>query len=292
VVRKVKSRVDGFNYAVKVISRNKHTKADIVAVRNEIEILSELSHDQIIKVYSISKNSQNYYIVMELILGGDLFDGIVKKTVYKEQDARDICKVLLEALEYCHSKGIAHRSIKPDNLLLASSHDDLNIKVADFGFAKKVTTEKCLLTQCGSPGYIAPEILHGVLYGTKADIWSLGVITYILLGGYPPFSDDDQRELFKKIKRGQYECQSRFWTQVSKQGKQLIRSLLNTNPDKRLTAKEALAHPWITASDEVLGKKLDANHASFRRYNAKRKFTQAISSKTHPGNSAMTNRKK
>ena len=158
MVRKVKSRVDGFNYAVKVISRNKYTKADIVAVRNEIEILSELSHDQIIKVYAVSKNSQNYYIVMELMLGGKLFDGIVKKTVYKEQDARDTCKVIIEALEYCLPKEL-HIVLKTRHMLLVSSHDS----------QKKVTTEKCLLTQCGSPGYIAPEILHGVLYGTKAD---------------------------------------------------------------------------------------------------------------------------
>jgi len=292
VICKVKSRVDGFNYAVKIITRKNHTEEEKKAAMNEIEILSDLSHHQIIQVHATSKDLQNYYIVMELMLGGELFDRIVKKTVYKEQDARDICKVLLGALDYCHSKGIAHRSIKPENLLLASIHDDLNIKLADFGYAKKVTTEKCLLTQCGSPGYIAPEILHGVLYGTKADIWSLGVITYIILGGYPPFSDDDQRELFKKIKRGQYQCQSMFWTKVSKKGKQYIRSLLNTNPDKRLTAKEALAHPWITASDEVLSKKLDSNHANLRRYHAKKKFTQAVSYNAHPVKSVLANGKR
>jgi serine/threonine protein kinase len=127
------------------------------------------------------------------MMGGELFDRIVQKSYYNEKEARDVTKILFEAISYCHTHQVAHRDLKPENLLLLSNTDDSNIKIADFGFAKKCRRPSSLTTQCGTPGYVAPEILEGTPYDTQADMWSLGVIVYILLGGYPPFIEQNQR---------------------------------------------------------------------------------------------------
>jgi len=191
VVKEVTNRTNKKAYAAKIVTKAKLTREDEVALHDEIAILKDCNHRHIINLYDVFDEVSYYYLVTELMLGGELFDRIVTKTFYNEKEARDVCKILFEAIGYCHQKGVAHRDLKPENLLLVSRDDDKNIKIADFGFAKKVSSSKCLLTQCGTPGYVAPEILHGVPYGTKADMWSLGVITYILLGGYPPFIEQN-----------------------------------------------------------------------------------------------------
>mmetsp|Transcript_16508 Transcript_16508/g.31275 ORF Transcript_16508/g.31275 Transcript_16508/m.31275 type:complete len:335 (-) Transcript_16508:1085-2089(-) len=277
VVKEATSRTSRKSYAAKIVTKAKLTKEDEIALKDEISILKDMRHDHIINLYDVFDEESYYYLVTELMMGGELFDRIVTKTFYNEKEARDVCKILFEALDYCHSKNVAHRDLKPENLLLVSRSDDKNIKIADFGFAKKVTSSKCLVTQCGTPGYVAPEILHGVPYGVKADMWSLGVITYILLGGYPPFIEQNQRELFKKIKRGQYEFHTEYWKNISPEAKNLISKLLTVDPDKRLSARNALEDPWITGSDDVLaGIDLGVNLDQFRRYNAKRKVRQAV----------------
>lgn len=151
------------------------------------------------------------------------------------------------------------------------------IKIADFGFAKKCPTPNCLTTQCGTPGYVAPEILEGVPYDTKSDMWSLGVILYILLGGYPPFIEQNQRELFRKIRKGQYQFHAEYWGQVSEEAKDLIRSLLTVNPEERITASDALANKWMKGSDQDLEQKdLGVNLTEFKKFNAKRKMKAAV----------------
>ena len=277
IVKEVTHRSNRSVYAAKVVTKAKLTKEDEDALQDEITILKNINHSNIITLYDVFDENSYYYLVTEIMLGGELFDRIVTKTFYNEKEARDVCKILFEALNHIHSKGIAHRDLKPENLLLVSKTDDKDIKIADFGFAKKVTGSKCLMTQCGTPGYVAPEILHGVPYGTKSDMWSLGVIIYILLGGYPPFIEQNQRELFKKIKKGQYEFHVEYWGQISSEAKDLISDLLTVNPDKRLSAKQALEDPWMTGSDELLaGKDLGVNLDQFRKYNAKRKVRQAV----------------
>lgn len=169
--------------------------------------------------------------------------------------------------------------MKPENLLLVSQTDDKKVKIADFGFAKRVRSPKSLTTQCGTPGYVAPEILEGQKYDTKADMWSVGVILYILLGGYPPFVQTNQRLLFRKIKKGQYEFHPEYWGSVSEDAKNLISSLLNINPDTRLSATEALKNRWILSdAGDLEGKDLGANLEEFKKFNAKRKFKAAVKS--------------
>ena len=141
---------------------------------------------------------------MLFVEGGELFDKIVSKTFYSEREARDVVFTLLSSIEYCHNRDIVHRDLKPENLLLASTTDDAAIKLADFGFAAKAVGNS-LKTQCGTPGYVAPEILNNVPHGKPVDMWSIGVICYILLGGYPPFHDENQKNLFRLIKNAKYE---------------------------------------------------------------------------------------
>jgi len=277
VVREARHRRTKESYAVKVVTKAKLSQADEDALIDEISILHHIKHQHIICLYKDYDDSMFYYLVTEMMKGGELFDRIVAKTYYNEKEARDVCKILFEAIAYCHSQGIAHRDLKPENLLLMSKTNDRDIKIADFGFATKVTSEECLKTQCGTPGYVAPEILRGVPYGTQSDMWSLGVIAYILIGGYPPFIDENQRELFRKIKRGAYEFHFEYWENISREAKDLISALLTVNPKQRLSAQYALKDKWITGNDDYLvGQDLGVNLCKFKKYNAKRKLRGAV----------------
>jgi len=265
-------------YAVKCVNRKKLTEEDEAALLDEVSILTEMKHLHIIRLYDFFKESSTYYLVMEEMDGGELFDRIVAKAYYNEKEARDTCKILISAVGYMHKNNVAHRDLKPENLLLVSKNDDSQVKIADFGFAKKVYEENTLSTQCGTPGYVAPEILEGLKYDQRADMWSVGVILYILLGGYPPFIENTQRELFRKIKRGDYEFHDEYWGTVSTEARDLISSLLTVDPKKRLDANEALMNPWIRGDADSLAKKgLDKNLESLKRFNAKRKFKAAVS---------------
>jgi len=237
-----------------------------------------MEHKHIIRLYDVFEEPQHYFLVTEKMMGGELFDRIVQKSYYNEKEARDTCEIIFSAIHYCHQRKVAHRDLKPENLLLTSENDDSDIKIADFGFAKRVSTPKSLTTQCGTPGYVAAEILEGKPYDTQADIWSIGVIVYILLGGYPPFIESNQRTLFRKIRKGQYEFHEEYWGQVSEDAKDLIRNLLDVNPDTRYDSSKALKNKWIGADAKKLaGLDLGANLAQFKKFNAKRKFKAAVS---------------
>ena len=264
-------------YAIKIVSRSKLSREDLEALFDEVDILKSLRHPNVVKLYDFFEDANLYYLILEKMTGGELFDRIVSRSFYNEKDARDLCKILLEAMVHIHDRKIAHRDLKPENLLLVNEQDNCLIKIADFGFAKRCESENCLTTQCGTPGYVAPEILMSLPYGTKADMWSIGVILYILLGGYPPFIENNQRDLFRKIKNGQYEFHSDYWDNVSKEAKKLISSLLVVNSVKRYDAKDALSNQWITKVDASLAKNdLGVNLVEFRKFNAKRKLRAAV----------------
>mmetsp|Transcript_32147 Transcript_32147/g.78116 ORF Transcript_32147/g.78116 Transcript_32147/m.78116 type:complete len:364 (+) Transcript_32147:73-1164(+) len=265
------------SFAIKIVTKSKLSKEDEVALKDEIQVLEELKHKHIIRLYDVFEEPQYYYLVTEKMLGGELFDRIVQKSYYNEKEARDVCLILFDAMKYCHDHKVAHRDLKPENLLLASEDDDSNIKIADFGFAKKVKEPNSLTTQCGTPGYVAPEILEGKSYDTQSDMWSLGVIVYILLGGYPPFIEQNQRELFRKIRKGQYEFHEEYWGQVSDDAKNLIRQLLTVQPSKRYDANGAIKNSWIGAdASKLAGQDLGVNLDQFKKFNAKRKFKAAV----------------
>jgi len=265
-------------YAVKCINRKKLSEEDEAALLDEVSILKELKHEHIIRLFDFFEEPSTYYLVMERMRGGELFDRVVAKAYYNEKEARDTCKIVLEAVRYCHENHVAHRDLKPENLLLLSDVDDSAVKIADFGFAKKVYKPNSLTTQCGTPGYVAPEILEGTKYDERADMWSVGVILYILLGGYPPFIESTQRDLFRKIRKGDYEFHEEYWGTVSAEAKQLISSLLTVSITDRLTAEEALENAWILGDDAKLASKdLGSNLTKLRNFNGKRKFRAAVS---------------
>jgi len=251
---------------------------DREALLSEAQIMMDLNHDNIVKLHNIYDEPDGYYLVMDLIEGGELFDRIVQKEYYNELEARDLIMMLLQTVEHIHGLGIVHRDIKPENLLLASTDDDKHVKLCDFGFAAKVGSpqEQCLTQLCGTPGYVAPEILKRKPYGAAVDIWSIGVLTYILLGGYPPFYDDDQQQLYRKIKAGQFEFHAEYWENISSEAQDMIKRMLTVNPLDRISAKAALGHPWLTVDGKGLaGHSLAKNLREFTKYNARRKFKSA-----------------
>lgn len=262
--------------AVKIVKRVGLSEEDELSLRQEVAILRDLKHENIVQLFDFFEDPKEFYIAMEYLEGGELFDRIVSKTYYNEKEARDVVYTLLKAIKYCHDRDIVHRDLKPENLLLASSTDDALIKLADFGFAAKAIGNT-LKTQCGTPGYVAPEILMDRAHGKPVDMWSIGVICYILLGGYPPFHDENQKNLFRLIKAAKYEFHPEYWGNVSEETKDLIRKLLVLDVNKRLTVDQALAHPWLNRrSDELQGRDLGANLKTLKRYNARRKLRAGI----------------
>ena len=276
-VREGKEKSTGRVYAVKCVDKRKLSEEDGKALIDEIGILKGMSHRGIIKLHSDYDEKVYHYIVLENMDGGELFDRIVAKQYYNELDARACVRSILEALNYIHNGKVAHRDLKPENLLLRSKADDSDVKIADFGFAKKCPSPMCLATQCGTPGYVAPEILRGEKYDYSADMWSLGVIMYIILGGYPPFYEDNQALLFKKIKSGSYEFHPDFWGAISSDAKDLISRCLTVPVADRITCEEACRHPWMAKADRSLSKTdLGRNLEELKKYNAKRKFRAAV----------------
>ncbi|GLE11626.1 hypothetical protein PINS_up024161 [Pythium insidiosum] len=236
--------------------------ADVAALTIEVQILQQMQHPHIMALYDVFTEATHYYLVTEL------------KNFYSEKEARDLVKVLLETIQYCHQKNVVHRDLKPENLLLTSKDDDANIKLADFGFAKRAVGDD-LATACGTPGYVAPEILQGKPYGAPVDIWSIGVITYILLCGYPPFHDDSQPILFRKIKDGRFVFDAPYWDDVSDDAKDLIRKMLVVDPTQRWTAEQLLKHKWIVG-DDVATVSLGSTLEELRKFNARRRFKTAV----------------
>mmetsp|Transcript_6791 Transcript_6791/g.14531 ORF Transcript_6791/g.14531 Transcript_6791/m.14531 type:complete len:365 (+) Transcript_6791:34-1128(+) len=266
----------GENVAVKIVSKKKLSDEDLTALHCEIKILTGLDHPHIIKLFEVFEEGTEFYIVTELVQGGELFDRIVSKSHYTEKEARDLVKLFLETMAYMHEADVVHRDLKPENLLLTSEDDDADIKIADFGFAKKISELEQQEVACGTPGYVAPEILRGDPYGAEVDIWSMGVICYVLLAGYPPFYDEDQKKLFKKIKEAKYYFHEDYWSHISEEAMDLIRKMLCLDQAQRWTARQLLSHPWITAGDEVLeGRDITGSLTEMKRYNARRKLKAA-----------------
>eukprot|EP01041_Mallomonas_annulata_P001467 gene1467-2818_t len=276
VVRLAVNKTTGDSVAVKIVDKKKLSEEDLESLATEILILDHLNHPHIIKLMEVFEENGEFFIVTELVGGGELFDRIVSKSHYTEKEARDLIKIFLETMQYMHGAGVVHRDLKPENLLLTSDEDDSSIKIADFGFAKKVTDLVRNEVACGTPGYVAPEILRGDAYGAEVDIWSMGVICYVLLAGYPPFYDEDQKKLFKKIKEGRYYFHEDYWGNVSEEAMDLIRKMLCVSQKDRWTATQLLSHPWIIAGDAQLeAKNLSGALVEMKRFNARRRFRSA-----------------
>lgn len=240
-------------------------------------ILSSLVHPNITSIIDFFEEADCYFIVMELMSGGDLFDRIGRKKSYSEADARDLVVLLLKAVAICHQNNVAHCDIKPKNLLLASETDDSSIKLADFGFAARVHRPKSLTKQCGTPFFVAPEILARKPYDMSADIWSAGCIVFLLLSGSLPFKGRTQKELFKNIMKGDFEFNPKEWEGVSEDAKDFVAKMLVRDPDDRTTARKALLHPWLTVDACRLSRiGLHSTSQRLKTFNAKMKLRSAM----------------
>ncbi|KAH8079154.1 serine/threonine kinase [Aureococcus anophagefferens] len=286
-VKRATDKKDKSVWAVKIIRKKALGPEDQEALEKEVSIMQELSalkHPHIVYLKEVYDSADNFYMVMELCQGGEVFDRIVKKEKYTEVEARDALKQIVEAIRVCHSRGIVHRDLKPENLLYVSPESD-EIKLADFGLANILQPNSALATACGTPGYVAPEVIGSAGYNKEVDIWSLGVIAYILLCGFPPFYDENQGKLFKKIQRCQYTFTRPYWDQVSDGAKKMITTMLVVDPAKRATAQGVLDDPWMAADggakdakDAEGARHLDGFRENMARYNARRKFKAGIMS--------------
>jgi len=261
VVRECRHRKTGSDFALKVINKAK-VRGKEHMIENEILILRQVKHEHIVELIEEFETPKEILLVMELVPGGDLFDAIVEATRFTEKDASHMIRDLASAVQYLHSLKIVHRDIKPENLLVVNkSNGILSLKLADFGLSIEVKSPMFLV--CGTPTYVAPEILDESGYGLKVDIWAVGVITYILLCGFPPFRSQkqDQEELFDKILRCDYEFLKPFWDDVSESARDLICRLLVVDVKKRYCAGDILEHPWIqghTAKTKNIQRQLSA----------------------------------
>jgi calcium/calmodulin-dependent protein kinase I len=251
IVRKGIKRDSGETYAIKIIDKSQMGENELESLYNELKIMSIIDHPNIVRVYEYYECHGVVFIVMELMSGGELFDKIVEYEHYTEKQAAETFRPIVDAVRYCHKLGIVHRDLKPENLLYSSNEENAMIKVSDFGFAKFLIpkSKEQLFTACGTPSYVAPEIIESKGYDAKVDCWSLGVILYVMLCGFPPFYADDNNTLFNMIKTADFEFHSPYWDNVSENAKDLIKKLLVVEPEKRLNTEEILKHPWLTQTE-------------------------------------------
>jgi calcium-dependent protein kinase len=244
-VRQWKHKTGGYIRAVKTIRKK---SVDIDRLAAEIEIMKLLDHPNVIKLYETFEDNRNIYLVMEMCKGGELFDRIVDAGSFNEKDAATVAKQALSALYYMHSSHVAHRDLKPENFLLSVKGEaikDTPLKIIDFGLSRRFTPGEKMTTRACTPYYVAPEILGKNGYSESCDLWSMGVIIFVLLSGSPPFYGDNDREVLKSVQKGKYFFNPSAWSAISMDAMDLIQHLLVLEPEKRFSAEKALAHTWI-----------------------------------------------
>jgi calcium/calmodulin-dependent protein kinase I len=277
-VKRAVRRSDGTEFAIKIIKKDKLNSEEIAVVHDEVEIMHKIQHNNCVQLYEMFETKTKLYMVIELLTGGELFDRIVAKGSYSEKEAATLLGCVTEAIAYLHNIGVVHRDLKPENLIYASSANDSQVKITDFGLAKfRAAEDKSgMHTACGTPGYVAPEVLKNEAYGPAVDMWSLGVILYILLCGFPPFYHDSTAALYKQIKKGQYEFPDPYWSEISNEAKDLVSKLLTVDPKKRITPAGVMAHPWCTnATDKAFSA---AHNERFRLLQARRVLRRGVRS--------------
>lgn len=248
VVRKCMDRNTNEWYAIKSILKSKVSRVDIL--KREIEILAEVDHKNIIKLIEVHEDMKYLHLITELCTGGELFDRIIAKSEtpeghFEEKHAAKLVASILDAIAYCHEKNIVHRDLKPENFLFVSKDENAPIKIIDFGLSRHETVgDGVMRTKVGTPYYVAPEVLRKQ-YTKSCDMWSIGVIAYILLCGYPPFYGESDNQIFDSVKAGMFDFPSPEWDSISDDAKDFICCLLKMVPSERLTAAQALNHRWI-----------------------------------------------
>ncbi|XP_059129803.1 calcium/calmodulin-dependent protein kinase type II subunit gamma isoform X1 [Peromyscus eremicus] len=278
VVRRCVKKTSTQEYAAKIINTKKLSARDHQKLEREARICRLLKHPNIVRLHDSISEEGFHYLVFDLVTGGELFEDIVAREYYSEADASHCIHQILESVNHIHQHDIVHRDLKPENLLLASKCKGAAVKLADFGLAIEVQGEQqAWFGFAGTPGYLSPEVLRKDPYGKPVDIWACGVILYILLVGYPPFWDEDQHKLYQQIKAGAYDFPSPEWDTVTPEAKNLINQMLTINPAKRITADQALKHPWVCQRSTVASMMHRQETVEcLRKFNARRKLKGAI----------------
>uniref|UniRef100_A0A8C8LUG8 calcium/calmodulin-dependent protein kinase n=1 Tax=Oncorhynchus tshawytscha TaxID=74940 RepID=A0A8C8LUG8_ONCTS len=278
VVRRCVKKSNGQEFAAKIINTKKLSARDHQKLEREARICRLLKHPNIVRLHESISEEGFHYLVFDLVTGGELFEDIVAREYYSEADASQCINQILESVHHMHQHDIVHRDLKPENLLLASKLKGAAVKLADFGLAIDVQgDEQAWFGFAGTPGYLSPEVLRKDPYGKPVDIWACGVVLYILLVGYPPFWDEDQHKLYQQIKAGAYDFPSPEWDTVTPEAKNLINQMLTINPAKRITADQALKHPWICQRSTVASMMHRQETVEcLRKFNARRKLKGAI----------------
>ncbi|XP_037609652.1 LOW QUALITY PROTEIN: calcium/calmodulin-dependent protein kinase type II subunit beta [Sebastes umbrosus] len=278
VVRRCVKLCSGQEYASKIINTKKLSARDHQKLEREARICRLLKHSNIVRLHDSISEEGFHYLLFDLVTGGELFEDIVAREYYSEADASHCIHQILDSVSYTHQHEIVHRDLKPENLLLASKCKNAAVKLADFGLAIEVQGEQqAWFGFAGTPGYLSPEVLRKEAYGKPVDIWACGVILYILLVGYPPFWDEDQHKLYQQIKAGAYDFPSPEWDTVTPEAKNLINQMLTINPAKRITAQEALKHPWVCQRSTVASMMHRQETVEcLKKFNARRKLKGAI----------------
>jgi len=258
--------------AVKSINKEK-IKKDLYLLKRELDVLRMIDHPNVIKYYETYEDEKYLHIVMELCSGGDLFDKLIEMGTLNETEVANVMKKLLLAVNHMHGLFVVHRDLKPENFLFSSRDPGAEIKVIDFGMSIKHQSSD-LTTLVGTPYYLAPEVLRGK-YGKECDIWSLGVVMYLMLCGYQPFEGEDMREIFAKISKGEFNFHGPEWAGVSDSAKDMIRKMMSVNPSKRISIEDALRHPWLAIQRELATRVVSKEVLnSLKRYKAPKKIQQ------------------
>ncbi|KAL5708951.1 non-specific serine/threonine protein kinase [Ranunculus cassubicifolius] len=252
-------KLTGKEFACKSIMKRKlTTEEDVEDVRREIQIMHHLAgHPNVISITDAFEDPVAVHVVMELCAGGELFDRIIRKGHYSEKKAAELARVIVGVVETCHSLGVMHRDLKPENFLFVNEKEEALLKAIDFGLSEFFKPGEIFTDLVGSPYYVAPEVLQKK-YGQECDIWSSGVIIYILLSGVPPFWDETEQGIFEQILRGELDFESDPWPRISESAKDLLRKMLAKDPKKRLTAHDVLRHPWVRVDGVAPDKPLDS----------------------------------
>ncbi|KAF9217994.1 hypothetical protein CPC16_001356 [Podila verticillata] len=282
-VKEIVLKETGKSYALKIILK-KTLQGKGAMIDTEISVLSKVRHPNCVSLLELFETEDAVYLVTDLAAGGELFDQLLQKGSYTEGDAARLVYQILLGVAYLHDRDIVHRDLKPENLLFSDKTENARLMITDFGLSKVLTTQNdVLMTACGTPGYVAPEVLEQIGHGKPVDMWSVGVIAYTLLCGYTPFWGEDQPALFESIISGEYEYEEEYWSDISQLAKSFIDSLLVRSAEKRPTATQALNHPWFRAmlEQDMLTPLSPADSVNllpgFRKnFNARKVFKKAV----------------
>ncbi|CAD8168988.1 unnamed protein product [Paramecium pentaurelia] len=273
-VWKVTHKNSGMVRAMKQLKKSSLILEEQKRLFAEMNILRNLDHPHIVKLYELYQDEQNYYLITEYLSGKELFDRIKEMSYFSERKAASFMRDILSAVVYCHEQNIVHRDLKPENILFANESQNSPLKIIDFGTSRKYDADKKMTKKLGTAYYIAPEVLRKD-YNEKCDVWSCGVILYILLCGYPPFTGINDKVIMQRISDGNFIFDDNDWALISKDAKNLITNMLQVDPNQRISAKQALADPWIDKhnSNEEVNRIVLQN---LQRFQAKSVFTQAV----------------